>query len=133
MADKLIDKMDQKSIKNTFLPVVLLIILAAITRFIPHPFNFTAVGAMALFSGANFKDKRFAFLMPIAVMLITDLFLGFHFSICAKEKVQPKTINNVRSNCFMYILLQKYAYLDLDFTEIHKESTKIHRECIEIN
>lgn len=73
--------MDQKSIKNTFLPVVLLIILAAITRFIPHPFNFTAVGAMALFSGANFKDKRFAFLMPIAVMLITDLFLGFHFSI----------------------------------------------------
>ncbi len=81
MADKLIDKMDQKSIKNTFLPVVLLIILAAITRFIPHPFNFTAVGAMALFSGANFKDKRFAYLMPIGVMLITDLFLGFHFSI----------------------------------------------------
>lgn len=67
--------------KNTFLPVAILIIVAAITRFIPHPFNFTAVGAIALFSGANFKDKRFAYLMPVAIMLITDLFLGFHFSI----------------------------------------------------
>ncbi len=73
--------MDQNSIKSNFLPVAILITIAAITRFIPHPFNFTAVGAMALFSGANFKDKRFAYLMPIAVMLITDLFLGFHFSI----------------------------------------------------
>ena len=69
------------TMKNTFLPIAILIFLAAITRFIPHPFNFTAIGAMALFSGANFKDKRFAYLMPIAVMLLTDLFLGFHFSI----------------------------------------------------
>jgi len=67
--------------KNTVLPVALLIVLAAITRLIPHPFNFTAIGAMALFSGANFKDKRFAYLMPISAMIITDLFLGFHFSI----------------------------------------------------
>lgn len=73
--------MDQKAMKNTFLPVAFLIVLAAITRFIPHPFNFTAIGAMALFSGANFKDKRFAYLMPIGVMLLTDWFLGFHFSI----------------------------------------------------
>ena len=73
--------MDQRSIKANFLPAAILIVLAAITRFIPHPFNFTAIGAMALFSGANFKDKRFAYLMPIAVMFITDLFLGFHFSI----------------------------------------------------
>lgn len=81
MANNLIDKMDQNSQKNQFLPVVMLILLAALTRFIPHPFNFTAVGAMALFSGANFKDKRFAYLMPIAVMALTDLFIGFHFSI----------------------------------------------------
>jgi len=60
---------------------VALIVVAAITRFIPHPFNFTAVGAMALFSGAVIKDKRFAFLLPVAVMFFTDLFLGFHFSI----------------------------------------------------
>ena len=45
--------MDQRSIKANFLPAAILIVLAAITRFIPHPFNFTAIGAMALFSGAR--------------------------------------------------------------------------------
>jgi hypothetical protein len=58
-----------------------MIILAALTRFIPHPFNFTAIGAMALFSGANVKDRRIAFLLPMMVMLITDLYFGFHPSI----------------------------------------------------
>lgn len=64
-----------------FLLAMLLIGIAAFTRFIPHPFNFTAVGAIALFSGANFKDKRYAFLLPIIVMFLTDLFIGFHFSM----------------------------------------------------
>jgi hypothetical protein len=66
---------------NSLYPVILLIIIAALTRFIPHPFNFTAIGAIALFSGANFRDKRLAYLLPFAVMLITDLIIGFHFSL----------------------------------------------------
>ena len=70
-----------KNISQPFLFAIILIVLAAITRFIPHPFNFTAVGAMALFSGANFKDKRYAFLLPVIVMFLTDLFIGFHFSM----------------------------------------------------
>ena len=72
---------ETKNISRTFLIPILLIVLAAITRLIPHPFNFTAVGAMALFSGANFKDKRFAFLLPVIVMFLTDLIIGFHFSM----------------------------------------------------
>lgn len=73
--------MDQKSMKGSFLPVAILILLAALTRFIPHPFNFTAIGAMALFSGANIKNRRLAYLLPILVMLVTDMVLGFHFSM----------------------------------------------------
>lgn len=59
----------------------LLILIAAITRLIPHPFNFTAIGAIALFSGATFKDKRLAYLLPFTAMILTDLYLGLHFSI----------------------------------------------------
>ena len=70
-----------KNISPQFTAGIVLIVLSAITRLIPHPFNFTAVGAMALFSGANFKDKRIAFLMPVIVMFLTDLIIGFHFSI----------------------------------------------------
>ncbi|MDD4531181.1 MAG: hypothetical protein PHH21_00540 [Candidatus Pacebacteria bacterium] len=56
----------------------LLIIIGFLTRFIPHPMNFTAVGATALFSGYYFKDKRVAFAVPLAVMLLSDSFLGFY-------------------------------------------------------
>ena len=65
----------------TFKFAIVLILLAAITRFIPHPFNFTAIGAMALFSGAIIRDKRYAFLLPFIVLFLTDIFLGFHFSM----------------------------------------------------
>jgi hypothetical protein len=61
-----------------YIPVVALMIIAAFTRLIPHPFNFTAIGAIALFGGANIQDKRLAFLLPLLVMFGTDLFIGFH-------------------------------------------------------
>ena len=72
---------EQRNISRPFVFAIVLIAVASFTRLIPHPFNFTAIGAMAIFSGANFKDKRFAFLLPLIAMFITDLIIGFHFSI----------------------------------------------------
>lgn len=54
-----------------------LIIFAILTRFIPHPANFTAVGAMALFSGF-YLQKKWSFVLVIAAMLISDFFIGFY-------------------------------------------------------
>lgn len=62
----------------SFWVLALMILAAAFTRLIPHPPNFTAVGAIALFGGAYFSDKKFAFIVPIAAMLLTDLIIGFH-------------------------------------------------------
>ena len=61
------------------LTVATLIAIAAITRFLPHPANFTAIGAIALFGSARLNDKRLAFVLPIAAMLISDLFIPFGF------------------------------------------------------
>jgi len=36
-----------------------MIVAAAATRLLPHPWNFTPITAMALFGGARFADKRF--------------------------------------------------------------------------
>jgi len=55
-----------------------LIALAAALRIAPHPWNFTPVGAMALFSGAVLKDRRLAFLSPLLALFAGDLFVGFH-------------------------------------------------------
>src|SRR5229473_211849 len=58
-----------------------LILLAAALRIAPHPWNFTPVGAMALFSGAVLKNRRLAFIFPLLVLFLGDIFIGFHILI----------------------------------------------------
>jgi uncharacterized protein DUF6580 len=55
-----------------------MIILAAVVRIVPHPWNFTPIGAMALFSGAIFRDRRVAFVFPLVALFAGDLFVGLH-------------------------------------------------------
>jgi hypothetical protein len=54
------------------------ILFAAVLRVVPHPWNFTPVGAIALFSGAVVRNRVTAFLFPLAALFAGDLFLGFH-------------------------------------------------------
>lgn len=58
--------------------LVLMVLGAAFSRLIPHPWNFTAIGAMALFGGAYFPSKRLSLVIPLAALLVSDLVLGFH-------------------------------------------------------
>jgi len=62
---------------RTLLALVL-IVLAAALRIAPHPWNFTPVGAMALFSGAVLKDRRLAFLFPLVALFVGDVFIGLY-------------------------------------------------------
>lgn len=62
--------------RPTFLLVAIL--LAAASRLVPHPPNFTPIGAIALFGGASFAGRRAAFLVPLAAMFASDLVLGIH-------------------------------------------------------
>lgn len=55
-----------------------MIAIAAALRIAPHPWNFTPVGAMALFSGAILKDRRIAFAFPLLALFAGDLFTGFY-------------------------------------------------------
>jgi hypothetical protein len=60
-----------KSFIGTF---ILLIIVAALYRIIPgRPLGFAPQIAMALFSGAIIKDKKWAFALPVFSMFISDL------------------------------------------------------------
>ncbi len=58
--------------------IVGMIVFAALTRLLPHPPNFTAVSALALFAGAQLADRRLALLAPLAALFLTDLVLGLH-------------------------------------------------------
>lgn len=60
-----------------------IVLFAMLTRFIPHPPNFTAVAAVALFGGAYLSNRFLAFLMPFVVLFLSDLFIGFHDTMWA--------------------------------------------------
>ncbi|HXL21111.1 MAG TPA: DUF6580 family putative transport protein [Candidatus Dormibacteraeota bacterium] len=68
--------------KQSWLPQTLLalamIAVAAAVRIAPHPWNFTPIGAMALFSGAVLRNRRLAFLFPLLALFVGDIFVGFH-------------------------------------------------------
>jgi len=54
------------------------ILVAAALRLVPHPPNFTPIGAMALFSGAYLGRRLLAFAAPLGALLLSDLVLGFY-------------------------------------------------------
>jgi len=60
-----------------YLPILLLIILGISCRFLPHPANFAPIGAIALF-GALYLPKKWALILPIAAIFISDIFIGFY-------------------------------------------------------
>ncbi len=55
--------------------VLAVIGLVALTRLLPHPFNFTPIGAIALFAGTYITNKKHAFLFPVITLLISDILL----------------------------------------------------------
>jgi len=55
-----------------------LILIAAFSRFIPHPPNFTPIMAMSIFGGVLFRNKHLAFIVPLTAMFLTDAIIGFH-------------------------------------------------------
>ncbi|HTQ61755.1 MAG TPA: DUF6580 family putative transport protein [Candidatus Solibacter sp.] len=72
----------QLSLKETTLYRTLLaltmIALVAALRIAPHPWNFTPIGALAIFAGATIRNRRLAFVTPLLALFAGDIFIGFH-------------------------------------------------------
>ncbi|MGN6800893.1 MAG: DUF6580 family putative transport protein [Ginsengibacter sp.] len=52
---------------------ILLIVIASLYRIMPgRPYGFSPMIAMAIFGGAVIKDKKFAFLLPLLAMFVSD-------------------------------------------------------------
>ncbi len=64
--------MNSKIFTPRFLFVTSAIVLAAVSRLLPHIPNFTPIAAMSLFGGAYFTDKKLAFIIPFLAMCLSD-------------------------------------------------------------
>lgn len=54
-----------------------IVLVAALSRFLPHPPNFTPIGGIALFGAAYFHKRSWAFLVPFLALLASDMILNF--------------------------------------------------------
>lgn len=72
--------MEGRKNKMKIFSIFAIITFAVVLRLIPHPPNFTPIGALAIFGGAYF-GKKYGILLPLLVMLISDLFIGIHSTI----------------------------------------------------
>ena len=70
-----------KILTPRFILISVAVLLAALSRLVPHLPNFTPIAAIALMGGAFYSDKRMAFVIPFLAMILSDLFLGFHNTI----------------------------------------------------
>jgi hypothetical protein len=69
-----------KDIQITFKNVIsslLIIVCAFLLRLLPHPPNVEPIAAMALFGGV-YLNKKYALIVPLISLFISDLFLGFY-------------------------------------------------------
>ena len=57
-----------------------LLIIGVLSRLVPHPWNATPVMAIALFSG-TYLAKRWAVVLPLAIVALSDLALGWHATV----------------------------------------------------
>ncbi len=69
--------MNNTTITPRFITATILILLTVITRLVPHPANFTPLGAMALFGAAYFSIKHWGILIPLVGFWMSDVLLYF--------------------------------------------------------
>ena len=67
----------QRLARSELAMALLLILIAAAARWLPHVDNFTPIGALALFSGA-YLSRRWFWLVPLAALFLGDLHNGLY-------------------------------------------------------
>ena len=68
-----------KKERNRNIVIASIIILAVLSRLVPHPPNFAPITGIALFSSKKINNKLFGILFPIIPLFISDLFIGISF------------------------------------------------------
>ena len=56
--------------------LTLIILVAAFSRMMPHPYNFSPLAAIGLFGAAHFEKKWLAVLIPLMATWLSDVFIN---------------------------------------------------------
>tara|TARA_B100000963_G_C22587417_1_gene653784 strand:+ start:238 stop:744 length:507 start_codon:yes stop_codon:yes gene_type:complete len=114
-------------VNNSNILITAFVIIGVATRLIPHPPNLTAVGAVALFGGALYFDKKISLIIPILILAISDFILGFQMNISVyfsfllivllgfnmRQKINFKNIisYSIFSGLIFYVVTNLFVFL----------------------
>ena len=99
--------------------LVTMIFAAAATRILPHPWNFTAVGALCLFGGAYFQRRWAAILVPIVALALSDVFLaGFVYGFGSLRHVWMSYVLFVLTVCLGMLLRSRVTFARVTVTAL---------------
>jgi hypothetical protein len=62
--------------RSRYVVLLSIVAIAVALRLIDHPWNLAPIGALSLFAGAYFRDRRLAFILPLVTMFLSDIALG---------------------------------------------------------
>ena len=113
---------------NKYILIISLIIVAALSNILLTSIpNFSPIASVALFSGFYLSNKKLALLIPIACMLVSDYFVGFHslmlavylsFALTVLMGIKMKTssgknviINSVLSSVVFFLVTNSAVWL----------------------
>lgn len=70
----------REKIDSRFLVIMGIVLFGVFGRILTNGLipNFAPIGAIALFSGAYFQNKKVAFIVPMLAMILSDIVIGFH-------------------------------------------------------
>ena len=61
--------------KDNWIVLTVFVVLAALSRLVPHPMNVTPIAAMALF-GAAYFNRKLLFVIPVLALFVSDLLVN---------------------------------------------------------
>jgi hypothetical protein len=91
---------------------IIFLILASVfsffARLLPHTPNFAPIGALAIMSG-SLLPKKYAFFLPLIVMLASDYFIGFY---------EIKIMLSVYLSFLLYVVLGNFLGKNENFRKL---------------
>jgi hypothetical protein len=101
-----------------------LICTALLGRVLPHPPNFSPLTAVALFAGAFIRPRLAALFIPISVLLMSDLYIGFSWDSVAVYfsffcilvfSMKGLKIPSTKNACFSSVLASTFFFIVTNF------------------
>lgn len=112
MAKNIPENTAEKNLTEEKPSAIILAVIGITGRLLPHLPNFAPIGGTALFSGSKLS-RPLNYILPLGVMFITDIFLGFH-------KTMP----------FIYISFMLIVLLGELFLKNNPSHFKVSMNCL---